>query len=220
MSNSHSPKHSASSHSTHPYLAHSHSISKSSKSASFSEKSRSKTYHHIPSPMAITDSNTAHRMAIQTLLNDTRDDSRPGASRSSAKDYQCDLCPKSFTQRADVRKHKKTVHEKARDFHCQECNLSFGERGNLNKHVRSIHRRERNFFCDQCDATFPFRNGLTEHKRMKHTDERPFECNRCTSTFKKKSHLHRHLTLVHKVSAWRCGRPFVNDSQTILDTNS
>lgn len=37
----------------------------------------------------------------------------------------------SFTQRADVRKHKKTVHEKARDFHCSECKLSFGEVRNL-----------------------------------------------------------------------------------------
>lgn len=42
-------------------------------------------------------------------------------------------CTLSFTQRSDVRKHQKTVHDKQRDHLCTECGLSFGERGNLNK---------------------------------------------------------------------------------------
>lgn len=159
------------------------------------------------------------RVCFSKKLSESQIPSWPFASNDR---YICSL--HSFTQRADVRKHKKTVHEKARDFRCEECNLSFGEvcelnkliisiylvlkpkltnlnskqRGNLNKHVRSIHRKERNFLCEQCGAAFPFRNGLTEHIRMRHTDERPYACDRCTSSFKKKSHLHRHISVVHK----------------------
>ncbi|PXF48773.1 hypothetical protein BWQ96_01329 [Gracilariopsis chorda] len=149
--------------------------------------------------MAVANSN--QRIAIPSLLNDPiREPGRPSSSTPQIKLFECEQCFKRFTQRADVRKHKKTVHEKARDFHCEECSLSFGERGNLNKHVRSIHRKERNFLCDQCPASFPFRNGLTEHQRMKHSDDRPFECTRCPASFKKKSHLQRHTTVVHKVA--------------------
>lgn len=190
-SSMYNPSHPSPSHFVFPYQVQSYST--------HSSAALSKTQERT-GKMPVSKS-SHNRMAIQSLLNDTSAPPKVPAARSQTREkYECDQCHKIFTQRADVRKHKKTVHEKARDFHCSECSLSFGERGNLNKHVRSIHRKERNFFCDQCDATFPFRNGLTEHIRMRHTDERPFECTQCSSTFKKKSHLHRHTAVVHKNS--------------------
>lgn len=43
-----------------------------------------------------------------------------------------------FTQGADLRKHKKTVHEGARDYKCAECHLSFGEVSEAHI-VRGVH---------------------------------------------------------------------------------
>lgn len=112
-------------------------------------KHKPKPIHHHNNMTA----DTASRMAIQSLLNDDRHLDRHHLDRhhdrhhdrhiprsspipSLSKEPMCDVCFKRFTQRADVRKHKKTVHDKARDFHCAECPLSFGEVSN--RHLISL----------------------------------------------------------------------------------
>ena len=52
--------------------------------------------------------------------------------RDKVKAYKCDLCKKSFGQKA-----KKIIQEKT-TLECQTCKKRFGEKGNLKRQVKTV----------------------------------------------------------------------------------
>jgi hypothetical protein len=85
------------------------------------------------------------------------------------KKFQCQLCPKAFTRRFDLKRHVDVVHKNIPLFKCEICSKSYGYRGKLKSHVDTVH------------------------KNLK-----PFKCQYCPKTFGRNWHFKRHLELVHK----------------------
>ena len=76
--------------------------------------------------------------------------------KSDEEDYLCDLCPKTFRLKANLRMHKQSVHENIRPFKCDECGKSFTTRTALDSH-RNTHTGARPY---QVRNLFPFLSTL------------------------------------------------------------
>ena len=50
--------------------------------------------------------------------------------------FKCDICESVFTRERDMRRHKKTVHEKSTGVCCNKCNKSFTRADNLKAHQK------------------------------------------------------------------------------------
>lgn len=60
-------------------------------------------------------------------------------SQNNVKQFKCDLCDKSFTQRRNQRAHIRTVHEKLKPFQCTHCGLTANRKFNLMSHIKKMH---------------------------------------------------------------------------------
>ena len=103
----------------------------------------------------------------------------------------CDLCPKTFTDRSSLYRHKKT-HAGVK-FNCPQCDKSFSQNGNLKTHSL-IHTGGKQQFCDLCPKTFTDRSSLYHHKKT-HAGVK-FNWPQCDKSFSLKHHLKTH-SLIH-----------------------
>ena len=55
------------------------------------------------------------------------------------KQFKCDFCDKTFTQRRNQRAHIRTVHEKLKPFQCTHCGLTANRKFNLLSHIKKMH---------------------------------------------------------------------------------
>jgi hypothetical protein len=58
---------------------------------------------------------------------------------TSEKQFKCDFCEKSFTQRRNLRAHIRTVHEKLKPYQCTHCGLTANRKFNLLSHIKKMH---------------------------------------------------------------------------------
>lgn len=79
-------------------------------------------------------------------------------------DNTCDICGHVSKYSKDLKKHKKSVHEKILDHACKFCGKKFSNRGNLNQH------------------------------EVIHTGITPFQCHVCGRQCRRKSELEKHIT--------------------------
>lgn len=83
--------------------------------------------------------------------------------------YMCDFCGKQFSRKANMTKHKRTVHLNLRPYECKVCKKAFKTGGALVLHTR-IHTGERPYVCDICHRDFTQKPDMTRH-RMRHSPE-------------------------------------------------
>ena len=76
----------------------------------------------------------------------------------------CNICGHVSKYAKDLKKHKKSVHEKILDYECNFCGKKFSNRGNLNQH------------------------------KVIHTGVTPFQCHLCGRQCRRKSELEKHIT--------------------------
>ena len=50
--------------------------------------------------------------------------------------FECDICKSTFTRERDMRRHKKTIHEKSIGVCCNKCNKTFTRADNLKAHQK------------------------------------------------------------------------------------
>ena len=81
---------------------------------------------------------------------------------SKDKPFQCDLCQRRFTVKANLTRHLKISHSGIKAFHCTFCGRSFGYKQNLMTHMKR-HTGERNFACDICGKSFIRKQQLQMH---------------------------------------------------------
>ena len=76
------------------------------------------------------------------------------AYHNTPKKFPCDLCPRSFKQSGDLKKHVKEIHQKIKDNFCDHCEMAFCRPYQLKKHVQEVHEKIKNHKCETCGKCF------------------------------------------------------------------
>ena len=70
------------------------------------------------------------------------------------KDFKCESCEKSFSQKGYLKNHIKRVHEGRKDYKCEFCGKSFSERQKLEIHISMVHEGHKDYKCESCGKSF------------------------------------------------------------------
>ncbi|XP_065561615.1 zinc finger protein 235-like isoform X1 [Artemia franciscana] len=103
--------------------------------------------------------------------------------------YKCQVCDKTSYCKSFLARHMR-IHTGVTPYQCEICNKKFVTSSKLSGH-RRIHTGEKPFECPVCKRTFALSSGLTSHQRI-HTGEKPYQCDTCDKTFKFSSNLSEH----------------------------
>ncbi|PSN44162.1 hypothetical protein C0J52_17428, partial [Blattella germanica] len=115
--------------------------------------------------------------------------------------HRCNLCSKAFVRRRELLRHEK-VHSGERPYGCNICGKRFSRRDKLTRHEK-IHAEHRRHKCELCPASFLRSDELTRHA-MCHTGERPWCCSVCYKSFFSKAELNRHSKTHADVKPYKC----------------
>ncbi|KPJ13724.1 Zinc finger protein 235 [Papilio machaon] len=103
--------------------------------------------------------------------------------RSDGKQWQCDVCRKSFTTKYFLKKHKR-LHTGETPYACTQCNKTFTFQQSYHKHLL-YHNDEKPHVCNYCNRAFKELSTLHNHQRI-HTGEKPFSCETCGKCFRQR----------------------------------
>ena len=85
----------------------------------------------------------------------------------SEKKNVCDICGHVSKYARDLKKHKRSVHDKIYDHECTYCGKKFSNKGNLNQH-EAVHTGVTQFQCHlcgkQCRRKIELEKHLIQHK--------------------------------------------------------
>lgn len=84
---------------------------------------------------AATNGTNNHQRSVQNQATNPNNSN----STSNEKQFKCDFCDKTFTQRRNQRAHIRTVHEKLKPFQCTHCGLTANRKFNLLSHIKKMH---------------------------------------------------------------------------------
>merc|ERR1712083_226967 len=82
-----------------------------------------------------TNGTNNHQRSVQNQATNPNNSN----STSNEKQFKCDFCDKTFTQRRNQRAHIRTVHEKLKPFQCTHCGLTANRKFNLLSHIKKMH---------------------------------------------------------------------------------
>ncbi|CAK1544713.1 unnamed protein product [Leptosia nina] len=155
-------------------------------------------------------------------------------TKTSAQNYICGRCNKSFVTFEEYSEHISAFHENAQRV-CPICNKTYKEiyfkrhlsmhnktqficdicgkhsffKGEFTKH-RLTHSYHLPYKCSLCPYRGRFTESLKLHMRT-HTGDKPYQCTQCSSRFVTKSNLNKH-SLTHRDSyefkCESCGKGF------------
>jgi len=124
----------------------------------------------------------------------------------------CDLCPKVFSSKKNVKRHKLEKHQNEEqhigtasivkiesEFPCDDCDREFDSDFKLKKHALQHSNR---FTCDVCQKGFQSSSTLKNHKNI-HLDEKPFKCEICEKEFTQAGNLKTHMIRHHGISDFK-----------------
>ncbi|OCT63053.1 uncharacterized protein znf684.L [Xenopus laevis] len=135
------------------------------------------------------------------------EDEKPEVLPEKKNTHDCEECGKSFTRKAELRKHKKK-HIKRKSIKCEDCGRRFFYRSQFLIH-RRVHTGERPYQCKECGAQFGHKCSLVIHQK-KHTGEARFTCGKCGRQFEAKAKLNKHVKIHERetVSCPQCSKCF------------
>jgi KRAB domain-containing zinc finger protein len=85
------------------------------------------------------------------------------------KKLSCQQCSKSFFQKVDLMRHRRT-HTEEKPYGCTVCDKSFTSSSNLNQHMR-VHTGEKPYSCTLCGKSYSQSQNLAVHRRRIHAEE-------------------------------------------------
>ena len=113
--------------------------------------------------------------------------------------YCCDTCGQAFVQSAQVKRHKKLVHDKSFDNVCHICGKTFSVPCILKEHLAVKHDiGEKSFKCDICYKTFSLNQSLQEHMEGVHLKNVKYNCDQCSHFSFTKGALGKHKRRAHE----------------------
>ena len=75
----------------------------------------------------------------QNLTNSFDNSINSTMNNSSAKEFPCKLCEKSYSQPHSLRQHVKNFHEKLKDYSCEYCDTHYTQSHSLRSHIKRAH---------------------------------------------------------------------------------
>ncbi|CAG9782861.1 unnamed protein product [Diatraea saccharalis] len=121
--------------------------------------------------------------------------------RNENKQWQCDVCKKSFTTKYFLKKHKR-LHTGETPYSCNQCNKMFTFQQSYHKHLL-YHNDEKNHICNYCGRAFKELSTLHNHQRI-HTGEKPFSCETCGKCFRQRVSYLVHRRIHTGVMPYKC----------------
>ncbi|ETN66633.1 alpha-1,3-mannosyl-glycoprotein beta-1, 2-n-acetylglucosaminyltransferase [Anopheles darlingi] len=112
--------------------------------------------------------------------------------------FICDVCPKTFKSRAQLRNHQKALHTSGNQLsrvQCDICHKWLKNADSLRKHVYRHQTSGDPHICDVCGKSAPNSVALQSHKMFAHRKTRSFECTICNKAFKRAFTLREHMTI-------------------------
>jgi len=93
--------------------------------------------------------------------------------------YQCPTCDKSYLTATHLKHHVDAIHSSANQFVCNVCHKSFPYKRSYKLH-RRLHTGDRPFTCPTCGKSFITQAALREHEKIHTSgnsdSHRPFHC--------------------------------------------
>ncbi|XP_033611519.1 histone-lysine N-methyltransferase MECOM isoform X3 [Cryptotermes secundus] len=131
--------------------------------------------------------------------------------RYPADQYKCELCPRAFSWRPSLQRHRALSHEEIRKYPCENCSKVFTDPSNLQRHIRTHHVGARSHACPECGKTFATSSGLKQHTHI-HSSVKPFQCEVCFKAYTQFSNLCRHKRMHAdcrmQIKCVKCGQSF------------
>ncbi|KAL1497214.1 hypothetical protein ABEB36_008211 [Hypothenemus hampei] len=126
-------------------------------------------------------------------------------------EYHCGLCPKAYSYKPCLIRHRAIVHGETKRYHCENCPKVFSDPSNLQRHIRTHHVGARSHACPECGKTFATSSGLKQHTHI-HSSVKPFQCEVCFKAYTQFSNLCRHKRMHSdcrlQIKCAKCGQPF------------
>ncbi|XP_058059016.1 zinc finger protein Xfin [Anopheles bellator] len=104
-------------------------------------------------------------------------------SHDNPKQWECEVCRKSFTTKYFLKKHNR-LHTGEMPYTCTICNKSFTFQQSYHKHLL-YHSDEKPHACTVCGRSFKELSTLHNHERI-HSGEKPFACETCGKCFRQR----------------------------------
>lgn len=87
------------------------------------------------------------------------------------RNFKCNICPKAFKQRGDLRAHIRR-HQIVEPYRCDKCEFETLNEEGLTKHSK-LHSRTHEYCCHICRRLFSRGNNLSRHLKEQHRVEPP-----------------------------------------------
>lgn len=143
------------------------------------------------------------------------------------KSYTCDFCKKTFTEKAQLRRHVrhhvrvqcslcssslnlatlhrhlKTIHNSSyKKFQCDYCTKSYSERYYLKMHMNE-HNNTNEYKCEFCNELFStkmsYQHHCNRHKKYGFENKQiEYVCDICNEKFDRRNYFRRHMQTIHK----------------------
>jgi PR domain zinc finger protein 5 len=102
-----------------------------------------------------------------------------GEEEREKKKEKCKECGKLFSNKNNLRMHRKNAHFRAGEdapFKCHICGRGFKYSINLTSHMQ-IHKES--YSCDECGRVFASKSDVKKHALNQHKCSLSYECNKC-----------------------------------------
>ncbi|XP_053670550.1 zinc finger protein 250 [Anopheles nili] len=126
---------------------------------------------------------------------------QPQQVHDNIKQWECDVCRKSFTTKYFLKKHNR-LHTGEMPYTCGICNKSFTFQQSYHKHLL-YHSDEKPHVCSVCSRAFKELSTLHNHQRI-HSGEKPFACETCGKCFRQRVSYLVHRRIHTGLMPYRC----------------